>query len=177
MCNLQPYQWWAWIPLVTLLAGGCDGCKAPGPRQLLCKSVAYYEVLSPEQGAGKAPFSIERLGPQVKDMEFSMDGLEFTGENRVTADWTIGDFYGWTDFFYSPEEGLVRDIEDAGIVYPMKLFSDGKSERVRFGFRSKVCRKPLRGGEPWNCDLTENELFLVADMTCRWELIDPREWE
>ena len=177
MCNLHLDHSWAWIPLVTLLAVGCDGCKAPGPRVLVCEPIAYYEVLNPEQGAGKAPFSIERLGPQVKDVKFSINHLEFTGENRVTTYWSRGHFYGMTDFIYSPDGGLVRAVEDPDIVRPMKLFSDGKSERVRFGFRSQVCRKPLKRGGVWDCDLTENELFLVADMTCRWELVDPRELE
>jgi hypothetical protein len=109
--------------------------------------------------------------PRVPDM------LVFTGENHVTIGWSLSDFSFDTDAIYSPEEGLVRDVDAPDHVYPMKRFFDGKSERARFGFRSTVCRKPVKWGEYWNCDLTENELFLVADMTCSWELIDPAEWE
>ena len=55
------------------------------------------------------------------------------------------------------------------------MFSDTKPERVRFGFRSEVCRKPSGDGSYRGCTPTENELFLVADMTCTWELSDPDE--
>ncbi len=95
MCNLHLYQWWAWIPLVTLLAGGCDGCKAPGPRERVCEPIAYYEVLNSEQGAGKAPFSIERLGPELKSEQVQRkpDFLSFPRKDRVTAGWDMGGIF------------------------------------------------------------------------------------
>ena len=167
---------WAWIPLVTLLAGACDGCKAPGPRQLVCEPIAYYEVLNPEQGASKAPFSIERLGPELESEQIrgKPDILWFPRKDRVRITWDMGgDFIPTANFIYSPGEGLARNVRYPKKVFPMKLFSDSKPERVRFGFRSEVCRKPREDGGYRNCTRTDNELFLVADMTCTWELYDP----
>jgi hypothetical protein len=161
----------AWV-----IVSGCNGCKGPGPRELVCRSVAYYEVLNPEQGTGKALFSIERLGREVKGISRYPDLLVFR-DNRVMIGWMLSDVGLTSDATYSPDEGLLRDVEEPDFVLPVKRFSDGKSERARLGFRSTVCREPNEHGSNYGCALTENELVLATDMTCRWELINPREWD
>ena len=171
----------AWIPLVPLIAVGCFGeCKRRPAREFACKTVAYHEALNPEQGAGEAPFSIERLGPKLKQGQVQLMPirLRFVSETRVIVTWQWRSNFRDSKATYSPEEGVARSFRDSDIVYPMKRFSDGKLEHVHFGFRSTVCPKPNdQGTYYYKCQLTENELFIVADMTCRWELIDTREWE
>ena len=168
--SMRLSRWWIWIALVPLLASGCKGCslgKAPPPVELVCKSIAYHEVLDPEQGAGAAPFSIEQTGPklEVEQLKLRPDLLVFLSETRVSVDWANFSKYRASEAIYSPEEGLARSTR-TDAVFPMKRFSDGKLERVRFGFRSKVCLKPDGRGSYYDCTPTENELFLVADMTC-----------
>ena len=168
--SLRLSSWWTWILLLPLLASGCKGChlgKAPAPFEFVCKSIAYYEVLDPEQGAGAAPFSIEQFGPklEVEQMKLRPDLLVFLSETRVSVDWANFSKYRASEAIYSPEEGLARSTRPAAVV-PTKRFSDGKLERVRFGFRSKVCFEPDERGSYYDCTPAENELFLVADMTC-----------
>ncbi len=124
---------WIGVALVSLLA-----CRCP-PRELLCKPVAYYEVVEPERGAGAAPFSIERLGRKVDWVPRRPDVLTLKNDNRMFVGWTIRDLSAPSDMIYSPTEGLAREVEHAELVYPMKRFKDGWTEHVRFGFRSSVC--------------------------------------
>ena len=59
-CSLHVSRLWAWVSLVPLLAGACK------PHDVVCKTERVFQALKPEEGAGVAPFSIERLGPEVK---------------------------------------------------------------------------------------------------------------
>jgi hypothetical protein len=166
---------WTRLLLVPLLAAGCFGeCKRRPAREFSCKTIAYYEALNPEQDAGEAPFSIERLGPKLEEGQVQRRPLwlRFYNETRIFVTWQLsGHDFQEAKATYSPEEGLARSFRNSDIVYPMKRFSDGKLEHVHFGFRSKVCPKPNdQGTYYYKCQLTENELFIVADMTCQWDI-------
>ena len=169
-----PMSWrWTWVLLVPLLAGCCKSQKSQEPRELVCKPIAFFEVLEPERGAGAAPFSIKRFGPEVDEgaVYTSPMYVSYEDDNRGRVEWsTIGVdlFIDWDDFVYSPAEGLARDVDDPESVYPMRRFFDGKSERVWFGFRSSICREPGAYDDWVFCKRTKEELFLVADMYCRW---------
>ena len=126
-----------------------------------------FQALNPDQGAGAAPFSIERLGPEVERtvLERVPGALTLTSDNRATAWWTVlGHVHDYNDLILSPAEGLARNGDDPGDVYPMRRFPDGASERVRFGFRSTACRDP--GKRSGLCVFGNDRLFLVAEMTC-----------
>ena len=163
-CSLHVSRLWAWVSLVPLLAGACK------PHDLVCNTEGVFQALKPEQGAGVAPFSIERLGPEVKlrVLEDVPDGLTLKRDNRMTAWWTVlGHISRHNDLIFSPDEGLARNVKHPDDVYPMRRFTDGASERVRFGFRSTTCRDP--GKSSAFCGFGEEELFLVAEMTCHRE--------
>jgi hypothetical protein len=130
--------------------------------------VAYFEVLQPQEGAGVAPFSIERLGPEVKrvSVEHVPGALELKSHNRVRVGWETVGFLPYSDLIFSPSEGLARDVQDPQHVYPMRRYSVGASERVRFGFRSHACRSPRQFGV---CDMVGDALFLAAEMQCHPE--------
>jgi hypothetical protein len=135
----------------------------------VCEPQSYFQVLQPEEGAGAAPFSIERLGPEMKSAYLAADLpgiLTLKSNNRVSMSWRGGDFIVGSKLIFSPSEGLARDVQDPKYVYPMKRFSDGASERVRFGFRSPTCSTPRRFGF---CDERDDNLFLAAEMTCHPE--------
>src|SRR5512140_3739062 len=129
-------RWRTWILLVPLIAVGCYGeCKRRPAREFVCQTIAYHEVLNPEQGAGEAPFSIERLGPELKEAQIKQRPyrLTFLSETRLSVIWGLGGDFREAKATFSPEEGLARSFRDSDIVYPMKRFSDGKLERVRDG--------------------------------------------
>jgi hypothetical protein len=152
---------WVCLALVTLLASACK------PHPLLCVTQAVFQPLNPEQDVGAAPFNIDRLGPAVKAgiLHNVPDGITLTGRHRARVHWSLlGHIYGYGDLIYSPDEGLARNIDDPKRVYPMRRFSDGTSERVRFGFRSTACRDPTQGTV--SCEFGKEQLFLVAEMTC-----------
>ena len=151
---------WSWVPLVSLLAWGCT------PRELMCEPVAYYEVLEPERGAGAAPFSIERLGRKVEGVLTRLEYIVLAKDNHMHVGWSAYDFGAEYDMMFSPSEGLARDVKDPELVNPMKRFSGFWSERVRFGFRSNVCLSRDKFGTYAFCPYSEDERFLVADMTC-----------
>jgi hypothetical protein len=119
-------------------------------------------------GAGAAPFSIERLGPEIKSayLEDMPGNLELRNNNHASVSWRGGDFIAGSELVFSPSEGLARDVYNPKDVYPMKRFSDGTSERVRFGFRSSSCRSPRKFGV---CDSKDDNLFLAAEMICHPE--------
>src|SRR5512146_807455 len=96
---------WAWVSLIPLLAGACK------PRDVMCEEGSYFQVLQPQEGAGAAPFSIERLGPKMKsaDLDQVPGYLILKGNNRVSVSWDSGDFVGGTELIFSPSEGLARD--------------------------------------------------------------------
>ncbi len=150
---------WAWVSLVPVLA--C-ACKSP---DLVCEGGAYFQVLQPEQGAGVAPFSIERLGPKMgaADLAHVPDILTLTSNTRVIVSWDSGDLFMDSKLIFSPGEGIARNVSNPDDVYPMRRFSVGVSERVRFGFRSPTCRTPRRFGI---CDMRNDNLFLAAEWTC-----------
>ena len=134
---------------------------------MVCRTEAVFQALNPEQGAGAAPFNIERLGPEVKrSVLHTVPGaLTLKSDNRVTGWWTsLGHIHDYNDLIFSPAEGLARNVDDPKDVYPMRRFSDGASERVRFGFRTTACRDP--GKHSGLCVFGDENLFLVADMTC-----------
>lgn len=163
--------WWTWVVLASLLTGCCKSQKAQEPRELVCEPIAFFEVLEPERDAGAAPFSIERFGPEVKGGFNSLEFVDFKDDNHVQVTWNIGTdliIESSEDLVYSPVDGLARDVDQPQNVHPMRRFFDGKSERVRFGFRSTICRQPGMDGLYVFCKHTEEELFLVADMYCRW---------
>lgn len=157
-------HWWTWVPLIPLLATGCK------PRDMMCEPEAYFKVLEPEQGAGAAPFNIERPGPAVKGymMKIVPTGVTLTGDNRARTHWLLlGHIYSYGDVIYSPAEGLARGIDDPEIVYPMRRLSNGSSTRVRLGFRAAICRDPdYAGGVPCH-EYSKDEAFFVADMGCK----------
>ena len=160
-CCLCVSKWWAWVQLVSLLAGGCK------PREWICEPIAYLEVVEPERAAGAAPFSIERLGREVDGLQTVPTHVTLKGDNRVYVGWMAYDFSYGSNMIYSPAEGFARDVDDPQDVHPMKRFNDGKRERVRFGFRSAACLGPDKYGSYVFCKYGKDELFLAADMTCR----------
>ncbi len=153
---------WACVLLTAFLA---DACK---PRDLVCDRASYFQVLQPEEGAGVAPFSIERLGPKLRDIDLpKVPGvLELHINNRVRVGWESDDFARDSDLIFSPSEGVARNVKDPIEVYPMRHFSDGASERVRLGFRSPSCRVPREFGY---CPTKDDDLFLVAELICHPE--------
>lgn len=153
---------WGWVSLIPLLAGACK------PRPLVCDAVGFFQVLQPQEGAGAAPFSIERLGPEVKRLSVAKvpDILSLKRNNRVSISWGPGDFIETSNLIFSPSEGLAWNVENPKDVYPMRRFSDGKSERVRFGFRAPPCRPRPAFAE---CTPVGDPLFLAAEMTCQPE--------
>jgi len=165
VCGLRVSRWWAGILLVLSLAGGCK------PRDLVCETKAVFQVSSPEQGTGTAPFSIERLGPEVK-LGMLHDLPEFItlkGDNHAETEWVhLGHIAGSSELIFSPAEGLARNIRNPNDVYPMRRFPDSSTERLRFGFRSRTCRDPKAWGASF-CVFGEEELYLIADMTCHRE--------
>lgn len=161
-------MWWIWVPLISLLV---VGCKPREPRELMCRPTAIFEVLEPEKGAGVAPFSIERLGPQVdsRAVEAVPTGLGFTRGNHARIYWMLGHFSVDTEVLYSPAEGLARRVDHPGDVYPVKRFVDGRVERAQLGFRKKVCLRLEKDETYVFCkpgNYSKDERFLVADMTC-----------
>ena len=153
---------WAWVSLIPFLAGACK------PRPLECDPVGYFQVLQPQEGAGAAPFSIERLGPEVKPITVQkVSGiLVLKRNNRVRVSWRVSHFFESSDLVFSPSEGLARDVRNPKDVYPMKRFSKGASERVRFGFRGVPCRPRIAIAE---CTPVGDPLYLAAEMTCQLE--------
>ena len=151
---------WAWVSLIPFLAGACK------PSPLVCDPVAYFQVLQPQEGAGAAPFSIERLGPEVKRLSVAKvpDILSLKRNNRVSVSWGPGHYVVSSDLIFSPSEGLARDVRNPKDVYPMKRFSEGASERVRFGFRAPPCRPRSVIAE---CTPVGDPLYLAAEMTCQ----------
>jgi hypothetical protein len=161
-CLLHVSRQWAWVSFIPLLAGACK------PRPLVCDAVGFFQVLQPQEGAGVAPFSIERLGPEVKRLSVAKvpDILSLRSNNRVNVSWGPGDFVETSDLIFSPSEGLARDVQNPENVYPMRRFSDGTSERVRFGFRAPPCRPRRAFAE---CTPVGDPLYLAAEMTCQPE--------
>lgn len=153
---------WAWVPLILFLAGACK------PPALECDPVSYFQVLEPQEGTGAAPFSIERLGPEVKPVTVQkVPGiLVLKKNNRVRVSWRELDFFESSDLVFSPSEGLARDVRNPEDVYPMRRFSDGGTDRVRFGFRAPPCRPRLAFAE---CTSVGAPLYLAAEMTCQPE--------
>jgi hypothetical protein len=144
-----------------LLVGACES------RDLLCEDAVYFQVLQPDEGGGTAPFSIERLGPEVKSSDF--DGvpaaLRLTSRNRAVVDWeSYGLIVGSSNLIFWPIDGFAQnahpDIDD---FYPMKHFTDGALERVRFGFRPHWCP------DPDACLTTKPRLYVAAELTCHRE--------
>lgn len=170
MSSLRVSRWWIWVPFLFLLAGGC---KPREPRELRCVPSAIFEALEPKQEAGAAPFSIERLGPRVESdvVEDTLDHIILTDGKNGSVTWMFMSHFSIViDIAYSPTEGLARRVDLPEEVYPMKRFIDGKSERVRFGYRSKVCLQLGKDGPYVYCKggkYSEDERFLVADMTCK----------
>lgn len=163
-CGLHLSRWWVWVSLIPVLAGGCK------PRDLVCETKAVFQALNPGQGAGSAPFSIERLGPEVKVRMLERQPLFITlkGDNHGDVEWLLlGHIDAGSDVIYSPAEGLVRDIKHPEHVHPMKRLPGGATERVWLGFRSAVCPDPQ--GSASFCKFGDEELYLVADMTCHRE--------
>lgn len=161
-CLLHVSLRWACVLLTALVAGACK------PRDLVCDKASYFQVLQPEEGAGAAPFSIERLGPKLRSADLpKVPGiLELKSNNRVRVGWESDDFARDSDLIFSPSEGLARNVKDPSDVYPMRRFPDGASERVRFGFRSPSCRVPRKYGY---CPPRDDNLFLVAELICHPE--------
>ena len=156
------FRRWSWILLVSFLAGACK------PPKLVCDSVGFFQVLQPQEGAGAAPFSIERLGPEVKRLSVAKvpDILSLKRNNRVSVSWGPAHYVVSSDLIFSPSEGLARDIRNPENVYPMRRFSEGASERVRFGFRAVPCRPRIPIAE---CTPVGDPLYLAAEMTCQLE--------
>lgn len=153
---------WVWVSLIPLLAGACK------PRPLVCESVGYFQVLQPQEGTGVAPFSIERLGPEVKRLSVGQvpSFLTLKSNNRVVVSWEVVDFLPISELIFSPSEGLARDVKNPDDVYPMRRFSEGTSERVRLGFRAPPCRPRPAFAE---CTPVGDPLYLAAEMTCQPE--------
>jgi len=158
----QVSQRWAWVSLIPFLAGACK------PRPLVCESVGYFQVLQPQEGAGVAPFSIERLGPEVKPISVGKvpTFLSLKRNNRVIVSWQVVDFLPISELIFSPSEELAWNVENPKDVYPMRRFSDGASERVRFGFRAPPCRPRYAFAV---CTPVGDPLYLAAEMICQPE--------
>lgn len=146
--------------LLALLAFAA--CK---PREVVCESRAFFRAAEPQRGAGAAPFSIDRLGPEVKGAALKEVPLffVFVDGNRGRLEWMHADLVSSSPVLYSPEEGLARNPDAAQQVFPMKRLAEGSSERVRLGFRSRACL----GEDAGPCaTYGQEELYVVADMPC-----------
>ena len=146
--------------LVLLAATACKS------REVVCEPRAFFRVAEPGRGAGEAPFSIDRLGSEVKGSVLREMPLflVFVEGNRARLEWMYADLViNYPEAIYSPEEGLARSAGAPGQVFPLKKLVDGSSERVHLGFRSRICA----GVDEGPC-LTygPEEQYLVADMTC-----------
>ncbi len=151
---------------VLALAGGvaASACES---RDLVCEHGTYFQVLKPEEGGGNAPFSVERLGPEMKssDLDGVPAALRLKSRNRVIVDWeSYGHVSGHSNLIFWPLDGFAQnehpDIDD---YYPMLRFSDGALERVRFGFRPFWCP------DPDACITTKERLYVAAELTCHRE--------
>lgn len=156
-----------WVGLLLLPFLFSTACK---PREVVCKSQAFFQASEPERGAGKAPFSIGRLGPEVKgaDLELRPTFITFMSGNRARTGWLArGHVSSYVEMDYLPGERLAHNAGDPSDVHPLERLADGSSERVRLGFRSSTCRDAdeLAGKVPCR-KYGEEELFLVADMPC-----------
>lgn len=163
MCGFRLALWWVWGLLVPLLIA----CPQP-PQELVCVPTGIFEVLEPERGVGAAPFSVERLGAEMKGALDKPESITFIrGGTRAIITWrSYGHMYSESEVVYSPSEGLARSPKDPTEVYPIS-FVDGKAHRMRLGYDSKVCRKPDANGGYTFCKYSEARVPLVADMTCR----------
>jgi hypothetical protein len=92
--------------------------------------------------------------------------LVLKNRDRVTVSWESGDLALESHLIFSPAEGLARSVNDPKYVYPMRRFSEGASERVRFGFRSDSCSAPREFGI---CHSRNDNLFLAAELPCHPE--------
>ena len=159
--SLLFFRRWSWVPVVSLLAAGCE------TRDLVCERARYFHVLDPKAVVpGIAPFSVEYLGPEVKstDVEGVPLALRLKPGDRVLVDWeSQGLVLGTRDLVFSPRHGIAEYVAEAlqEEVFPMKLYP-GALERVRFGFRSRECP-----GD--SCTNANPRLLLVAEMTCHRE--------
>ena len=153
---------WSWIPLVLLLASACES------RDLVCEQARYFQVLKPDFLVRAAPFSIERLGAEVKstDLERVPDALRLKSGNRVVVDWkSHGRVIGHSDLIFSPDDELAKSTspDTPEDVYPMRHSPRRAIERVRFGFRALKCP------DPDSCTKATEPLLLAAEMACHRE--------
>ena len=170
MCRLRPFLGWTWVLLVPSLAG----CPK-STWEVVCVPTGIFEVLEPERGAGAAPFSVERLGGKMEDALDEPTSITFTSNNRALISWqSFGHMYSESNVVYSPSEGLARSSKYPTQVYPVRRSSDGKTEQVRLGYYSKVCRQPDTETGDSLCNYSEERVPLVADMTCRRQRAESR---
>jgi hypothetical protein len=163
MCSLRLFHGWTWLLLVPLFAG----CPKSA-WEVVCVPTGIFEVLEPERGAGAAPFSVELLGAKMEGALDEPTSITFTSDNRALICWqSFGHMYSESNVIYSPSEGLARSPKYPTEVYPVRRFSDGKTEQVRLGYYSKVCRQPDTETSDSPCKYSEERVPLVADMTCR----------
>src|SRR5512140_2398453 len=154
----RPLRWWVWPVLLVMLAG--TACK---PRERVCYSQRFFRVLEPPPDAGM-PFSIERLGPELKSYELVQQPTTviFKGDTPVRLEWVHSDLAGGFQITYSEKEGVARDL-DGKLVFPIKRLSGIFSDRVRLGFRTTYCVGTRFDPCP------EKEIYAIADMPCTWE--------
>lgn len=143
------------------------GCKA---RPVSCKATRVSRAAVAGSLPADVPFDIETPGPELAlgAVETMPLYLTFTTKSRVRSQWmSFGHVASYADLVYSTKEGLARNADDAKEVFPMKRFSDGATERVRFGFRSRVCTDPeALAGRTLCSRYGQQEVLLVADMAC-----------
>ncbi len=144
--------------LLVMLTGAA--CK---PRQKVCETVKYFRVLEPPPDAGM-PFSIDPLGPELKGYVLVQQptALIFKGDTPARLEWIHSDLAGGFPITYSEKEGLARD-PDGDMIFPIKQVTGVFYDRVHLGFRTTYCV-----GTPYY-PCPEKEIYLVADMVCRWE--------
>jgi len=161
---------WTWAPLVALLTGGCNK-----PRDWDCEPPArYFLIPDPKRGTGAAPFSIDRPGREVKRsvLETHPVGIRLKADtHRGNLEMIVPrSFDGYPDIAYSETEGILWYVDHPEDVAPMKLFFDGKSERVQIGFVSRAC--PTLDSKEWSCEFGKEKLYFMVDMTCKHRIID-----
>jgi len=160
---------WAWPALLALAV--LPACRR---SEVECETRAFFRLVEPERKTGAAPFSIDRLGPEVKEsLSIRPYYVTLKEGNHAEVGWMGFDLGLDVDYIYSPEEGVARNALNADDVLPMKRLSD---ERLLVGFRSLICVDGIARSHYCMDDrYSKEELPFAADMTCRrpWVWEDP----
>lgn len=161
--RLRSYAVAPWALCLAVLAG----CK----QTTICEAREYVEPKLPLRSfsAGFPEWGAGDTVVQIPDIEGRPTSLEFLDEMRVFSYWQEYDFNPGFELRYYPDDGVARTPDADGPEFPMARRSKTFSDRVRLGFRSRMCIQ--RGA---TCQKYSDEKFLIADMPCEHRFV--RAW-